>query len=188
MLCIFCHSNAALYMCINYLQHVIFHADIGARKMQKRIADYDEVYREMSKQVAHINIMTRLEQVIFWLNDLQKSFGGSLNAGGGAYGVSASGEISLDLKKINENAKELNQVDDSTITTNVGSKEFPAPIFLTLKPLAEVLTKSAWGPTWEDYGIDARQRNLKKALNMYPDYVGAQIDKGNVIWGAIFNV
>ena len=63
---------------------------------------------------------------------MQKSFGGSLNAGGGASGVSASGEVGLDLKTINKNANGLNRVDDSTITTNVGSQEFPSPIFLKL--------------------------------------------------------
>ena len=104
-----------------------------------------------------------------------------MNAGGGAFGVSASGEVGLDLKTLNKNVKELNRVDDSTVTADVGSKEIPAPIYLELTPIAEVLSKSAWGPTWDDYGIDTRQRNLKDALNMYPEHVHAHINKGMIL-------
>ena len=103
-----------------------------------------------------------------------------MNAGGGAFGVSASGEVGLDLKTLNKNVNELNRADDSTITADVGSKEIPAPIYLKLTPIAEVLSKNAWGPTWDDYGIDARQRNLKDALDMYPEHVHAHIDKGMI--------
>lgn len=60
----------------------------------------------------------------------------------------------------------------------MGSEKIPAPIYLKLTPIAEVLSKSAWGQTWDEYGIDARQENLKQALNMYPVHVGAHIDKG----------
>lgn len=101
-----------------------------------------------------------------------------MSAGGGAFGISASGEVGLDLQTLNANAKSLNQFDASTITADVGSEAIPAPILLELKPLAEVLSRSAWGPTWDDYGIDTRQRNLQEALHVYPDHVGAHIDKG----------
>ena len=57
----------------------------------------------------------------------------------------------------------------------------PAPIHLELTPIPEVLSKSAWGQTWDDYGIDARQKNLKEALNMYPAHVGANIDRGMLL-------
>ena len=60
----------------------------------------------------------------------------------------------------------------------MGSEKIPAPIYLKLTPIAEVLSKSAWGQTWYDYGINARQKNLKQALNVYPVHVGAHIDKG----------
>ena len=63
----------------------------------------------------------------------------------------------------------------------MGNKEIPAPIQLKLTPIAEVLSESAWGPTWDDYGIDARQRNLKEALNFYPVHVGAHIDEGIIV-------
>ena len=101
-----------------------------------------------------------------------------MNAGGGAFGVSASGEVGLDLKTLNKNANELSRLDNSTVKARLGSKDLPAPIHLELTPIAEVLSESAWGPTWDDYGIDARQRNLKEALNYYPIHVGAHIDKG----------
>jgi hypothetical protein len=165
-----------------YLQHVILTAQIGTRDMQKRIATYSKIYREISNQVTPIsNLYDCLLGDNMSINDLQKSLGGSLNAGGGAFGVSASGEVGLDLKTLNKNANELNQVDDSTVTAHVGSEEIPAPIKLELTPIAEVLSKSAWGPTWDDYGIDARQRNLKEALNFYPVHVGAQIGKGIIV-------
>lgn len=41
-----------------YLQHVIKSAEIGTRYMQKRIATYNKLYRELSNQV---NIMIRPE-------------------------------------------------------------------------------------------------------------------------------
>ena len=85
-----------------------------------------------------------------------------MNDGGGAFGVSASGEVGLDLKTINKNTNELNQTDDSTITVDVGSKEIPALIQLTLTPIAKVLSKSAWGPTWDEYRIDASREISKK--------------------------
>ena len=104
-----------------------------------------------------------------------------MNAGGGALGISASGEVGLNLKMLNKNTNELTRFDSSTLSVNVGEKEMPAPIHLELTPIAEVLSESAWGPTWDDYGIDARQRNLKEALNYYPVHVGAHIDNGIVI-------
>ena len=104
-----------------------------------------------------------------------------MNAGGGALGISASGEVGLDLKMLNKNTNELAQFDSSTLSVNVGEKEMPAPIDLELTPIAEVLSESAWGPSWDDYGIDARQRNLKEALNYYPVHVGAHIDNGIVV-------
>jgi hypothetical protein len=122
-----------------------------------------------------------MHDCLLWQNGLQKSFGGSLNAGGGAFGVSASGEVGLDLKMLNENADELIRVKDSITKARVGSEEIPAPIKLEFTPIAEVLSKSAWGPTWDDYGIDARQRNLKEALTFYPVHAGAQIDKGIIV-------
>ena len=65
----------------------------------------------------------------------------------------------------------------------MGSEITPAPIYLKLTPIAEVLSKSAWGQTWDDYGINARQKNLKEALNLYPAYVDAHIDKGSsTVW------
>ena len=104
-----------------------------------------------------------------------------MNAGGGALGISASGEVGLDLKMLNKNTNELTRFHSSTESVHVGEKEMPAPIHLELTPIAEVLSESAWGPTWDDYGIDARQRNLKEALNYYPVHVGAHIDNGIVV-------
>ena len=104
-----------------------------------------------------------------------------MNAGGGALGISASGEVGLDLKMLNKNTNELTRFDSSTLSVNVGSKDLPAPIHLELTPLAEVLSESAWGPSWDDYGIDTRQKNLKEALNYYPIHVGDHIDSGIVV-------
>ena len=112
---------------------------------------------------------------------LKNYFGGSLNAGGGAFGASASGEVSFNLNTINDNINGFKQSKTSSIIAVVGTKESPAPIFLELSPVAQVLSKSAWGPTWDEYGIDARQRNLKEALNLYPVHVGAHIDKGMIL-------
>ena len=111
-----------------------------------------------------------------------------MNAGGGAFGVSASGEVGLDLKMLNTNAKELSRLDSSTVTVQVGSKGLPASIHLELTPIAEVLSESAWGPTWDNYGIGARQRNLKAALNYYPVHVGAHIDNGIVVIDSLTSV
>ena len=104
-----------------------------------------------------------------------------MKAGGGAFGVSASGEVGLNLKKINHNVNELEQSDDSSFEADVGSEEIPAPIYLQLTPIAEVLSEGAWGQTWEDYGIDTRQMNLKQALNLYPVHVGAHIDESMLL-------
>ena len=43
----------------NYLQHVILSAQIGTGVMQKRIATYNKVYRELSNQVAPTIIIIR---------------------------------------------------------------------------------------------------------------------------------
>ena len=104
-----------------------------------------------------------------------------MNAGGGALGISASGEVGVDLKMLNKNTNELTRFDSSTESVHVGEEDMPAPIHLELTPIAEVLSESAWGPTWDDYGIDARQRNLIEALNYYPTHVGAHIDNGIVV-------
>ena len=110
---------------------------------------------------------------------IQKSFEGSLNGGIGVSGASASGKIGIDLKTINNNIDKLDQLETTTLETKVGSKESPAPIHLELKPIAEVLTQNAWGPTWDECGISAIQRNLRQALNLYPVHVGAHISKGS---------
>ena len=82
---------------------------------------------------------------------------------------------------LNKNTNELTRFDSSTLSVNVGEEDMPAPIHLELTPIAEVLSESAWGPSWDIYGIDARQRNLKEALNYYPVHIGAHIDNGIVI-------
>ena len=58
---------------------------------------------------------------------------------------------------------------------------FCKTLYLQLTPIAEVLSKGAWGQTWKDYGIDTRQMNLKQALNLYPVHVGAHIDEGMLL-------
>ena len=51
-------SDVIIITLSRYLQHVIKSAEIGTRYMQKRIATYNKVYRELSNQV---NIMIRPE-------------------------------------------------------------------------------------------------------------------------------
>ena len=70
----------------------------------------------------------------------------------------------------------------------MGTDESPAPIKLTLTPIAEVLSQSVWGPTWNDLGIASKQRNLKQALNLYPRHVGASIDKGIDQYSSIISI
>ena len=161
----------------NYLQHVILSALIGTRDMQKRSATYNEVYINISNQVTLLDMH---EYLLIFVFVLQNSFGGSLNAGGGAFGVFASGEVGFDLKTINDNINSFKQSETSSIKAQVGSEEIPAPFFLKLKPIAEMLSKNAWGSTWDDYGIGARQRNLKAAINKYPEHIHAHIDNGKL--------
>ena len=96
----------------------------------------------------------------------------------GAYGGGVSAEVGIDLKTINNNINQRTRIGSSNTTLVIGTSDNPAPILLELMPVAEILGKTLWGPTWVEDGIHLKQNNLKRALQMYPKQTGARIEKG----------
>ena len=101
-----------------------------------------------------------------------------MKGGFGAFGVGASGGVGIDLKTINDNVNQRTKIGNSKTTLTIGTKDNPAPILLELLPIAEVLGKSMWGATFIEDGVALKQKNLKRALKLYPSQTGAQIKKG----------
>ena len=44
-------------------------------------------------------------------------------------------------------------------------------------PIAKVVDKRMWGPTWQEDGVDLKRKNLEEALKLYPSQTGANINK-----------
>ena len=101
-----------------------------------------------------------------------------MNAGLILHGVGTSGGIGIDLKTINENMNQYTSIGHSNTTLTIGTSKNPVPILLELAPLVEVVARKMWGPLWHKNKVDLKQKNIEKALKLYPSETGASIKAG----------
>ena len=102
-----------------------------------------------------------------------------MNAGIVVKGIGVSGNIGIDLNQINNNVNKYTSIGSSNSTLTIGSKQNPAPIkFLELTPISDVIEKRLWGTSWKEDRVVLKQKNLRRALNMYPKITGASIKDG----------
>ena len=106
----------------------------------------------------------------------QHAAGGS--AGGFFKGFSAS--IKFSIKTLNEKINENTHLGQKMTAFTIGSQSVPLPIHLDLVSIRKAFDSHWWGgeSQWRKDKIDKKQKNLKKALKAYPEFMHAKKNEG----------
>ena len=89
--------------------------------------------------------------------------------------------MAIDLQTINANINKQTRIGSSNTTLTMGTNDSPVAILLILLPIAKVIDRKMWGPTWEKNGVEVKQKHLQVAMEKYPQHTNAHIEKGIII-------
>ena len=72
--------------------------------------------------------------------------------------------MAIDLQTINANINKQTCIGSSNTKLTMGTRENPVAVFLILLPIAKVIDRKMWGPTWEKNRVEVKQKNLQVAM------------------------
>lgn len=85
----------------------------------------------------------------------------------------ASGSISISIGTLNQRVSSSSTFGSKMTQFTIGTREFPRPIHMEMKPIFEALDKKYWpSDVYDSYQIGQRKEALRQAYLEYPKLIG----------------